>query len=86
MTATNWFVSIPFRRVVLGDTVNSSMHSGTSSSATDFIELRMMEYTTGTTSTGLTRNDVIMALETFRRWVLEGGLLSDGTNVPFTTY
>ncbi len=86
MTATNYFVSIPFRRLVRDDFDNSGTHSGTSSTATDFIELRMMKYTTGTTATGLTRQDVMIALEVFERWIKEGGLISDGTNLPIPVY
>jgi hypothetical protein len=82
MVATNWFVSVPFREVVGGETNNAGLHSGTSTSGADFIELRMMQYTTGTTSTGLTRKDVLIALEVFERWILESGLIGDGANLP----
>ncbi len=82
MTATNYFVSVPFREVVGGILNKGGMHSGTSTSANDFIELRMMRYTTGTTETGVTRKDVINALHAFEKWVLDGGLLQNGTNVP----
>lgn len=79
--STDYFVSIPKRRLLSSDMDDSKYTSGTSSTATDYIELRM-QTDTGSGATGVTRKDVIMALEAFKRWVLQGGLLRDGTNIP----
>jgi hypothetical protein len=84
MAITNQFVSIPFREVVGGETFNGNMHSGTSTSAADYIELRWIEYTTGTTASGVTRKDILIALKVFERWIKEGGLIGDGTNLPLS--
>jgi hypothetical protein len=79
---TNYYVSIPQRRLVPDVNTKSNLHSGTSATTTDFIELRMM-INDGANPTGLTRLDVIAALEdVFTRWILEGGLAGDGVNVP----
>lgn len=81
MAAVDHFVSIPFRRLVRNDLDNSGLHSGTSSTATDFIELRWQS-NDGTNPTGVTRQDVLIALEVFERFIKEGGIVGDGTDVP----
>lgn len=82
MALTNYYVSIPKRELVPDVNSLNNLHSGTSSTSTDFIELRMM-IDDGSAPTGLTRKDVIRALEdVFMRWILQGGLIGDGTNVP----
>lgn len=83
MAAINYYVSIPFRQLPQGGTDNAHMHSGTSSSSSDFIELRMQVQTGADVATGLTKRDVIMAMEVFERWIIEGGLTGNGTNVPY---
>lgn len=50
-------------------------NSGTSSTAGDKIELRMDQ-------SAVTRMDVIHALETFKRWIIQGGLKGAGANLP----
>jgi hypothetical protein len=87
MAVINYYVSIPFRQVVGDDLNNAGIDSGTSSSSTDYIELRMMVQNGSSVATGLTRRDVVKALKVFERWVLEGGLVNNptggGTNVPW---
>lgn len=82
MAAIDYFVSVPFREIVGGDTFNQNMNSGTSSSANDYIELRMRVQDGSSVATGLTKRDVRIALKAFDRWLVEGGLIGDGTNVP----
>lgn len=72
MAATNYFVSVPNREVISGDDNNAGIDFGASSSASDFIELRIMT-NTGSASTGVTKLDVVRALEVFKRWIIEGG-------------
>lgn len=83
MAAIDYFVSIPFRQLPRGFTDNANMHSGTASTAGDYIELRMRVQDGSSVATGLTKRDVIMAMEAFERWLIEGGLTGNGTNVPF---
>lgn len=82
MAATNYFVSIPNRRMISSDLDDSKYTSGTATTATDLIELRMQTADSGAAATGLTRKDVLMALKSFERWILQGGLLHNGTNLP----
>ena len=49
--------------------------AGTSSTAADKIELRMDQ-------SAVTRKDVIMALNVFKRWLIQGGLNGAGANLP----
>ena len=79
--ATDHFVSIPFRELPLGQFDNSGLHSGTSSTATDFIELRWQS-DTGSGATGVTKKDIYLALMIFERWIKEGGTAYDGTDCP----
>lgn len=53
---------------------------GTSSTATDIIELRM-----GNGTYAPTRAEVMKALERFERWIVQGGLDQAGANVPLPT-
>lgn len=55
-------------------------HAGTSSTSTDVVEIRM-----GNGTYAPTRNEVMLALELFRRWLIQGGLDSAGANLPVPT-
>lgn len=79
--STDHFVSIPKRRLIHNDLDNSGLHSGTSSTATDFIELRWQS-DTGSGATGVTRQDILIALEVFERFIIEGGITGNGADVP----
>lgn len=79
--ATDHFVSIPKRELPGGVLDNSALHSGTSSTAADFIELRWQS-NDGSDPTGVTKKDILVALEVFERFIIEGGIVSDGTDVP----
>ncbi len=83
MAAIDYYVSVPFRRVASGDLNNAGLHSGVTSSSSDYIELRMRVQDGSSVKTGLTKLDVYNALCVFDRWIIEGGLIGDGTNVPF---
>lgn len=82
MASTDFFVGSGVRRN-MDFTDKSQFTSGTSTTATSFMELRMQTVKAdGTTATGLQRIDVLKFLRDLQRWLKEGGLLSDGTNVP----
>jgi len=51
-------------------------HAGTSGTAADIIELRM-----GNGSYVPSRAEVLWALETFERWIVQGGLDQAGANM-----
>lgn len=55
-------------------------HAGTSSTAGDSIELRM-----GNGTYSPDRREVILALERFKRWLIQGGLDQAGANLPLPT-
>jgi hypothetical protein len=55
-------------------------HAGTSSTAADNIELRM-----GNGTYLPDRREVLMALERFERWIIQGGLDQAGANLPLPT-
>jgi hypothetical protein len=55
-------------------------HSGTSSTSTDAIELRM-----GSTTYVPTRMEVIKGVETILRWIQNGGTDGAGANLPNPT-
>lgn len=82
MAAIDYFVSIPFRELPHGNTDDANLHSGTATSANDYIELRMRVQDGASAATGLTKKDVYKALEAFERWIHNGGLTGNGTNVP----
>ena len=70
MAAVNVFVSIPKREVGQGGELEDDrFDSGAASTATDFIELRMMT-NDGTNPTNLTRKDVLIALDAFERFII----------------
>lgn len=52
-------------------------HSGTSSTSTDVVELRM-----GNGTYVPTRLEVLEALKNFRRWIIQSGTDGNGTNLP----
>lgn len=58
-------------------TLSDVSHAGTSATAGDVIELRM-----GNGTTVPSRSDVLWALETFERWIIQGGLDQAGANLP----
>jgi hypothetical protein len=82
MAATDYFVSVPKREVVGGDLTNANLSSGTSSASSDYIELRMRTVDGSTVATGLTKKDVLIALRVFERWIKDGGVIGDGSNLP----
>ena len=55
-------------------------HAGTSSTAADNIELRM-----GNGTFAPDRREVLLALERFERWIIQGGLDQAGANLPLPT-
>lgn len=84
MAASNIFISSgQAREVVGGETNNANIGSGTSAITEDYIELRVQTVEEdGTTKTGVTKLDIIKFLTVIKRWLIEGGLVGDGTNVP----
>lgn len=60
------------------DTVSADpAHAGTSSTATDLIELRM-----GTAGTNVTHRQVMNFLAIAKRWLVQDGLAGAGANLP----
>lgn len=55
-------------------------NSGTSSTATDIIELRV-----GNGTYAPDRAETIKALKRFERWIMQGGLKGLGANIPLPT-
>ena len=84
MAAIDYYVSIPFREPIPDDLTDSGLNFGTASanSGNDYIELRMRVQDGSNNPTGLTRRDVVMALERFERYVIQGGSLGTGVDVP----
>lgn len=75
--ASSWYMSITHA----GDAASYSKepdNTGTSSTATDEIELRILN----SNSPAPTRKQVWDALERFQRWLLQGGQDFGGTNLP----
>jgi hypothetical protein len=80
--ATDHFISIPFRNVAQSELDWTTIHHGTSSTATDFLELRWQE-DTGSGPTGITRKDIIRFMEgVLTRFINGAGVIHDGTDVP----
>lgn len=80
--ATDHFISIPFRNVAASELDWTTVHHGTSSTATDFLELRWQE-DTGSGPTGVTRKDIMRFMEhVVERFIIGRGVLHDGTDVP----
>lgn len=52
-------------------------HSGTASTAADIVEIRM-----GNGTYVPTQQEVLLAMEVFERWVIQGGLNQAGANLP----
>lgn len=71
--ATQFFASITVQPGNFADVD----HSGTASTATDSFEFRM-----GNGTYTPNRQECIRALETFKRWLIQGGLNSAGANLP----
>jgi hypothetical protein len=82
MAAIDYFVSVPFREPIPDEQTDSGLNNGTTSSANDYIELRMRVQDGSSNPTGLTRKDVIHALEDFERYIIQGGQLGTGINLP----
>lgn len=55
-------------------------NAGTSSTAADNIELRV-----GNGTYAPTRRETLLAIDRFRRWVVQGGLDQLGSNLPLPT-
>ena len=70
--ATQYYVS-----VVDTDTMKDPAHAGITSTATDFIELRM-----GDGTNVPTQRQVLNAMLVFERWIMQGGLDGTGANLP----
>ena len=61
-----------------GDVISKDVaHAGTSSTATDVIELRM-----GNGTYVPTQRQVLNVLERFERWIIQNGLDGAGANLP----
>jgi hypothetical protein len=71
--ATTYYASITVVASLMQDVDNS----GTASTSTDIIELRM-----GNGSYAPDRAEILKALERFKRWVTQGGTDQAGTNIP----
>jgi hypothetical protein len=80
MSVDHYF-SFPFRQIPGGNLMLDNVHSGTSSTPADYMELRWMA-DTGAGPTGVTRKDIIIFLDAAKAWIKRGGLLEDGTDVP----
>jgi hypothetical protein len=74
--AATYYASI----VTPGSYVLDVDHAGTSSTAADNIELRM-----GNGTYLPDRREVLLALERFERWIIQGGLDQAGANLPLPT-
>lgn len=81
MALTNFFLSIGSAKNET-DMQDNRFTAGTSSTSTDHIELRMMTDDGAAGATGLTRFQVIKALEEFVRWIKNGGEKGAGANLP----
>lgn len=85
MAATNLFLSIGSAKRRAPNTF-ASVTKGASTTATDYVELRMLTVKAdGTTATNLTRSDVLAALDTFRWYIASGGLSHAGAGIPDAT-
>jgi hypothetical protein len=73
---TTYYASINTPSSLVEDVDNS----GTSSTASDNIEIRI-----GNGTYAPDRREVIMACNRFIRWVVQGGLDQLGTNIPLPT-
>ncbi len=78
MAATYYF-SVTVDPSIL-DQNSTNMNSGTASTATDIIELRM-----GNGTYAPDRAEVVKFLALAERWILQGGLNQAGANVPLPT-
>jgi hypothetical protein len=77
MTATNVFFSTnaPGNMSVAYAANNAgtsgALNQGNSDTAADYLSLRVQVYTTGTTSTNITKRDIINFLQQCERWVVD---------------
>ena len=75
----DFFISIPFRRLVEGEPDTTAVNIGAATTAGDWLELRW------TTGVGVTRKDVIDFCErVIVKMMHEGGKDRAGTGVPPT--
>ncbi len=80
MAATNRFIS---KSTPTGNFTDTSITEGASTTATDYVELRVLiTKADGTTATKLTVTDVLKALEHFKRYLIKGGKQLLGSNLP----
>lgn len=79
--STDVFISVPKREMIGGELTDSGYTTGTSSTATDYIELRI-QTDTGSGATGVTRRDVLVALKGLERFIINGGKLGTDANLP----
>jgi hypothetical protein len=84
MAAIDYYVSIPWREPIPDEQTDSGLNNGTApaNAGADYIELRMRVQDGSSNPTGLTRKDVIHALEDFERYIIQGGQLGTGINLP----
>jgi hypothetical protein len=75
--ATTYYASITSDARTLSKDVD---HAGTSSTAADVFEIRM-----GNGTYAPSRFEVLMAMEKFERWIVNGGLDGLGANLPVNT-
>ena len=77
--ATTFFVGINVDPGSL-DQSTTNLTVGTATTATCVLELRM-----NSSTVALTRHQVMMGLEMFKRWVEQGGVNQAGANLPLPT-
>ena len=77
--AATYYASVTIDPSLL-DQSSTNWNSGTSSTATDIIELRM-----GNGTYAPTRAECIKFLAMAERWILQGGLNQAGANIPLPT-
>lgn len=78
MAAVNYYIGIKRQFSLIQGNVNAG--TATAGTAVD-VEVRM-QINDGSTATGLTKKDVIVALDTLKKWVNENGLNHAGANLP----
>ena len=58
----------------------ANLNSGATTTSTDIAELRM-----GSSTANIDRHQALMALEIFKRWIMQGGLKQAGASLPQPT-
>lgn len=78
-TAVNYYLSLARGKLKVGDVTANTSSQNTSAD----VEIRM-QIDNGSTTTGLTREDVIQAMRTMEAYLLSNGIPggSAGTNLP----